>query len=180
MGNKNKKGRSLFFMGKWKQGIALFLSVILSITSVFTWNSTIRVHAEEAVIKSSAEGFEYRLRTYASGSTDYICTSDTTQVYDNYKDAIKGIAEITKKIVIERKLDKYSISIPVEIKADQRVSDIDGDNGANPFNDAVQKETYKETGFKIVSIFEMVTYDPEEGLTTQITKAVKPYLKNLI
>lgn len=69
MGNKNKKGRSLFFMGKWKQGIALFLSVILSITSVFTWNSTIRVHAEEAVIKSSAEGFEYRLRTYASGST---------------------------------------------------------------------------------------------------------------
>ena len=146
MGNKNKKGRSLFFMGKWKQGIALFLSVILSITSVFTWNSTIRVHAEEAVIKSSAEGFEYRLRTYASGSTDYICTSDTTQVYDNYKDAIKGIAEITKKIVIERKLDKYSISIPVEIKADQRVSDIDGDNGANPFNDAVQKETYKETG----------------------------------
>ena len=43
-------------MGKWKQGIALFLSVILSITSVFTWNSTIRVHAEEAVIKSSAEG----------------------------------------------------------------------------------------------------------------------------
>ncbi len=142
----NKKGRSLFFMGKWRQGIALFLSVILSITSVFTWNSTIRVHAEEAVIKSSAEGFEYRLRTYASGSTDYICTSDTTQVYDNYKDAIKGIAEITKKIVIERKLDKYSISIPVEIKADQRVSDIDGDNGANPFNDAVQKETYKETG----------------------------------
>ena len=32
----------------------------------------------------------------------------------------------------------------------------------------------------IVSIFEMVTYDPEEGLTIQITKAVKPYLKNLI
>lgn len=126
--------------------IALFLSVILSVTSVFAGNSSIRVHAEATVIKSSAEGFEYRLRTYASGSTDYICTSDTTQVYDNYKDAIKGIAEITKKIVIERKLDEYSISIPIEIKADQRVSDIDGDHGANPFNDAVQKETYKETG----------------------------------
>lgn len=133
-------------MKKLKQSVALFLSVILSVTSLFSWNSPIRVHAEEAVIKSSAEGFEYRLRTYASGSTDYICTSDKTQVYDNYKDAIKGIAEITKKIVIERKLDEYSISIPVEIKADQRVSDIDGDNGANPFNDAVQKETYKETG----------------------------------
>lgn len=133
-------------MKKLKQMIALFLSVILSVTSVFAGNSSIRVHAEATVIKSSAEGFEYRLRTYASGSTDYICTSDTTQVYDNYKDAIKGIAEITKKIVIERKLDEYSISIPIEIKADQRVSDIDGDHGANPFNDAVQKETYKETG----------------------------------
>ena len=126
-------------MKKLKQMIALFLSVILSVTSVFAGNSSIRVHAEATVIKSSAEGFEYRLRTYASGSTDYICTSDTTQVYDNYKDAIKGIAEITKKIVIERKLDEYSISIPIEIKADQRVSDIDGDHGANPFNDAVQK-----------------------------------------
>lgn len=133
-------------MKKLKQMIALFLSVILSVTSVFAGNSSIRVHAEATVIKSSAEGFEYRLRTYASGSTDYICTSDTTQVYDNYKDAIKVIAEITKKIVIERKLDEYSISIPIEIKADQRVSDIDGDHGANPFNDAVQKETYKETG----------------------------------
>lgn len=136
-------------MGKWKQGIALFLSVILSITSVFTWNSTIRVHAEEAVIKSSAEGFEYRLRTYASGSTDYICTSDTSQVYDNYKDAIKGIAEISRKIMVERKVEEYSIRIPVEIKADQKIDDIE--NGANPFNDAVKKETYKETG------------NPEEG-----------------
>ena len=43
----------------------------------------------------------------------------------------------------------------------------------------IEKE-HKKTGIKIVSIFEMVTYDPEEGLTTQITKAVKPYLKNLI
>ena len=31
----------------------------------------------------------------------------------------------------------------------------------------IEKE-HKKTGFKIVSIFEMVTYDPEEGLTTQI------------
>lgn len=43
----------------------------------------------------------------------------------------------------------------------------------------IEKE-HKKTGFKIVSIFEMVTYDPEEGLTIQITKTVKPYLKNLI
>ena len=43
----------------------------------------------------------------------------------------------------------------------------------------IEKE-HKKTGFKIVSIFEMVTYDPEEGLTIQVTRAVKPYLKNLI
>lgn len=137
-------------MKKWKQRIALFLSVILSITNVFTWNSTIRVHAEEAVIKSSAEGFEYRLRTYASGSTDYICTSDTSQVYDNYKDAIKGIAEISRKIMVERKVEKYSIKIPVEIKSDQKIDEIDA-HAANQFNDDVRNETYKETG------------NPEEG-----------------
>lgn len=137
-------------MKKWKQRIALFLSVILSITSVFTWNSTIRVHAEEAVIKSSADGFEYRLRTYASGSTDYICTSDTSQVYDNYKDAIKGIAEISRKIMVERKVEKYSIKIPVEIKSDQKIDEIDA-HAANQFNDDVRNETYKETG------------NPEEG-----------------
>lgn len=136
-------------MKKWKQRIALFLSMILSVTSMVTWDSPIRVHAEETVIKSSADGFEYRLRTYASGSTDYICTSDTTQVYDNYKDAIKGIADISRKILVERKVEEYSIRIPVEIKADQKIDDIE--NGANPFDDAVQKETYKETG------------NPEEG-----------------
>lgn len=43
----------------------------------------------------------------------------------------------------------------------------------------IEKE-YKKTGFKIISIFEMVIYDPDEGLTIQVTRAVKPYLKNLI
>lgn len=128
-------------MKKWKQRIALFLSVILSITSVFTWNSTIRVHAEEAVIKSSADDFEYR---YQSDTHEYLCTSDKTQVYDDYKDAIKGLADISRKILVERKVEPFIVKIPVEIKADQKVADIE--NASNPFNDAVQKETYKETG----------------------------------
>ena len=128
-------------MKKWKQRIALFLSVILSITSVFTCNSTIRVHAEEAVIKSSADGFEYR---YQSDTHEYLCTSDKTQVYDDYKDAIKGLADISRKILVERKVEPFIVKIPVEIKADQKVADIE--NASNPFNDAVQKETYKETG----------------------------------
>lgn len=128
-------------MKKWKQRIALFLSVILSITSVFTWNSTIRVHAEEAVIKSSADSFEYR---YQSDTHEYLCTSDKTQVYDDYKDAIKGLADISRKILVERKVEPFIVKIPVEIKADQKVADIE--NASNPFNDAVQKETYKETG----------------------------------
>ena len=128
-------------MKKWKQRIALFLSVSLSITSVFTWNSTIRVHAEEAVIKSSADGFEYR---YQSDTHEYLCTSDKTQVYDDYRDAIKGLADISRKILVERKVEPFIVKIPVEIKADQKVADIE--NASNPFNDAVQKETYKETG----------------------------------
>lgn len=137
-------------MKQWKQKIACLLAGIMVITGFFPWNSPISVHAEKSVIKSSVDDFEYRLRT--SGTNDYICTSDTRQVYDNYQEAIKAIADISKKIVLERKMDQYSISIPVEIKADQKVSDIDGDKGANPFNDAVQKEFYRETG------------NPEEGL----------------
>ena len=137
-------------MKQWKQKIACLLAGIMVITGFFPWNSPISVHAEESVIKSSVDDFEYRLRT--SGTNDYICTSDTRQVYDNYQEAIKAIADISKKIVLERKMDQYSISIPVEIKADQKVSDIDGDKGANPFNDAVQKEFYRETG------------NPEEGI----------------
>lgn len=137
-------------MKQWKQKIACLLAGIMVMTGFFPWNSSVSVYAEESVIKSSVDDFEYRLRR--SGTNDYICTSDTRQVYDNYQEAIKAIADISKKIVLERKMDQYSISIPVEIKADQKVSDIDGNKGANPFNDAVQKEFYRETG------------NPEEGI----------------
>ena len=137
-------------MKQWKQKIACLLAGIMVMTGFFPWNSPVSVYAEESVIKSSVDDFEYRLRR--SGTNDYICTSDTRQVYDHYQEAIKAIADISKKIVLERKMDQYSISIPVEIKADQKVSDIDGNKGANPFNDAVQKEFYRETG------------NPEEGI----------------
>ena len=140
-------------MKQWKQKIACLLAGIMVMTGFFPWNSPVSVYAEESVIKSSVDDFEYRLRR--SGTNDYICTSDTRQVYDNYQEAIKAIADISKKIVLERKMDQYSISIPVEIKADQKVSDIDGNKGANPFNDAVQKEFYRETG------------NPEEGIGLQ-------------
>lgn len=120
------------------------------ITGFFPWNSPVSVHAEESLIKSSADGFEYRLKVYESGIKEYICTSDTTQVYDNYQDAIKGLAEISRKIMVERKVEKYSIKIPVEIKSDQKIDEIDA-HAANQFNDDVRNETYKETG------------NPEEG-----------------
>lgn len=120
------------------------------ITGFFHWNSPVSVHAEESLIKSSADGFEYRLKVYESGIKEYICTSDTTQVYDNYQDAIKGLAEISRKIMVERKVEKYSIKIPVEIKSDQKIDEIDA-HAANQFNDDVRNETYKETG------------NPEEG-----------------
>lgn len=120
------------------------------ITGFFPLNSPVSVHAEESLIKSSADGFEYRLKVYESGIKEYICTSDTTQVYDNYQDAIKGLAEISRKIMVERKVEKYSIKIPVEIKSDQKIDEIDA-HAANQFNDDVRNETYKETG------------NPEEG-----------------
>ena len=131
-------------MKQWKQKIACLLAGIMVITGFFPWNSPVSVHAEESVIKSSAEGFEYRLKVYESGIKEYICTSNTTQVYDNYQDAIKGLADISRKILTERKAEPFTVKIPVEIKADQKVADIE--NGSNPFNDAVHKETYKETG----------------------------------
>ena len=137
-------------MKQWKQKIACLLAGIMVITGFFPLNSPVSVHAEESLIKSSADGFEYRLKVYESGIKEYICTSDTTQVYDNYQDAIKGLAEISRKIMVERKVEKYSIKIPVEIKSDQKIDEIDA-HAANQFNDDVRNETYKETG------------NPEEG-----------------
>ena len=107
------------------------------------------------MIKSSAKGFEYRLKTYESGYTEYICTSDTTQIYDNYKDAIKGSLKYQERSWRKGKAETYVIKIPVEIKANQKVDDIE--NGANPFDDAVQKEHTKtgnpdETGISSVSL----------------------------
>lgn len=128
-------------MKQWKQRIACLLAVVMTGTGLFSWNSPVSVHAEESVIKSSADGFEYR---YQSDTHEYLCTSDKTQVYDDYKDAIKGLADISRKILVERKVEPFIVKIPVEIKADQKVADIE--NASNPFNDAVQKETYKETG----------------------------------
>ena len=131
-------------MKQWKQRIACLLAVVMTVTGLFSWNSPVSVHAEESVIKSSADGFEYRLKVYESDTHEYLCTSDKTQVYDDYKDAIKGLADISRKILVERKVEPFIVKIPVEIKADQKVADIE--NASNPFNDAVQKETYKETG----------------------------------
>ena len=128
-------------MKQWKQRIVCLLAVVMTVTGFFPWNSPVSVHAEESVIKSSADGFEYR---YQSDTHEYLCTSDKTQVYDDYKDAIKGLADISRKILVERKVEPFIVKIPVEIKADQKVADIE--NASNPFNDAVQKETYKETG----------------------------------
>lgn len=128
-------------MKQWKQRIACLLAVVMTVTGLFSWNSPVSVHAEESVIKSSADGFEYR---YQSDTHEYLCTSDKTQVYDDYKDAIKGLADISRKILVERKVEPFIVKIPVEIKADQKVADIE--NASNPFNDAIQKETYKETG----------------------------------
>ena len=86
-------------MGKWRQGIALFLTGILIMTSIFTWNSPIRVHAKEAVIKSSADGFEYRLRTYASVSYTHLVTQLVTDAngYGKITDLYPGYYRLHEK-----------------------------------------------------------------------------------
>jgi len=86
------------------------------------------------------------------------------------------ISENAESILLEKKL--LAILQVEEDDLDEMMEKIIDDIIRSQI-EIIEKE-HKKTGFKIVSIFEMVTYDPEEGLTTQITKAVKPYLKNLI
>ena len=92
-------------------------------------------------------------------------------------DGLKVFSELINHVISENAesilLEKKKLLAILQVEED------DLDEIIRSQIEIIEKE-HKKTGFKIVSIFEMVTYDPEEGLTTQITKAVKPYLKNLI
>lgn len=132
---KVKKGKRLM-----AAALAVVLSVVTATTNVLP-SAMVQVHAAEGdTIQSSVEGFVYTEKK----NGDYICSTSEVQKYNDYKAAIKGLAELSRKIITERKIQEYNVKIPVEIKADEPVDEIE--NGANPFNDAVRDETYKETG----------------------------------
>lgn len=132
---KVKKGKRLM-----AAAMAVVLSVVMATTNVLP-SAVVQVHAAEGdTIQSSVEGFVYTEKK----NGDYICSTSEVQKYNDYKAAIKGLAELSRKIITERKIQEYNVKIPVEIKADEPVDEIE--NGANPFNDAVRDETYKETG----------------------------------
>lgn len=143
IGSKNKEERLLMKVKKGKRlmaaAMAVVLSVVMATTNVLPF--AIQVHAAEGdTVQSSVEGFVYTEKK----NGDYICSTSEVQKYNDYKAAIKGLAELSRKIITERKIQEYNVKIPVEIKADEPVDEIE--NGANPFNDAVRDETYKETG----------------------------------
>lgn len=100
-------------------------------------------------------------------------------------DGLKVFSELINRVVSENTesilLEKKNLLAILQMEEDD-LTEIMGkiiDDIIRSQIEIIEKE-HKKTGFKIVSIFEMVTYDPEEGLTIQVTKAVKPYLKNLI
>ena len=100
-------------------------------------------------------------------------------------DGLKVFSELINHVISENAesilLEKKNLLAILQMEEDD-LTEIMGkiiDDILRSQIEIIEKE-HKKTGFKIVSIFEMVTYDPEEGLTIQITKTVKPYLKNLI
>ena len=101
-------------MRRMKQSLAVVLSVILMITGIFSGSNSINIYADsEEVIKSSVDGFEYRLKVYESGYKEYLCTTDETKVYTSYKEAVKGIADLCRSLIKEQKVKQFVLTIPM-------------------------------------------------------------------
>ena len=66
---------------------------------------------------SGVEGFYYRKDQYG-----YVqCTTDKTYVYTSYDQVVKEIGSMAKKIYLEDKCNKFSLSVQIEIKTGERV-----------------------------------------------------------
>lgn len=100
-------------------------------------------------------------------------------------DGLKVFSELINHVISENTesilLEKKNLLAILQVEEDDLTEIMEKiiDDIIRSQIEIIEKE-YKKTGFKIISIFEMVTYDPDEGLTIQVTRAVKPYLKNLI
>lgn len=137
-------------MRRMKQSLAVLLSVILMITGIFSGSNSINIYADsEEVIKSSVDGFEYRLKVYESGYKEYLCTTDETKVYTSYEEAVKGIADLCRSLIKEQKVKQFVLTIPMEIKCDSKIEQIENYS----VDREITNEIYKETG------------NPEDGHT---------------
>ena len=132
---------------KGKRVMAAAMAVVLSVATVTAGvlpNTAVYVHAEESdrtwtkLADSSVDGFYYREDQY--GNIE--CITDKTCVYTSYDQMVKEIASIAKRIFLENKYAKYDFDIPVEIKSDHTIEEIE--NGK--CDKDIRNEIYKDTG----------------------------------
>lgn len=132
---------------KGKRVMAAAMAVVLSVATVTAGvlpNTAVYVHAEESdrawtkLADSSVDGFYYREDQY--GNIE--CVTDKTCVYTSYDQMVKEIASIAKRIFLENKYAKYAFDIPVEIKSDHTIEEIE--NGK--CDKDIRNEIYKDTG----------------------------------
>ena len=132
---------------KGKRVMVAAMAVVLSVATVTAGvlpNTAVYVHAEESdrtwtkLADSSVDGFYYREDQY--GNIE--CVTDKTCVYTSYDQMVKEIASIAKRIFLENKYAKYDFDIPVEIKSDHTIEEIE--NGK--CDKDIRNEIYKDTG----------------------------------
>lgn len=132
---------------KGKRVAAAAMAVALSMVTVTTGvlpNTEVHVHAEESdrtwtkLADSSVDGFYYREDQH--GNIE--CVTDKTYVYTSYDQMVKEIASMAKRIFLENKYARYDLDIPVEIKSDHTIEDIE--NGK--CDKDIHNEIYKDTG----------------------------------
>lgn len=132
---------------KGKRVMAAAMAAVLSVATVTTGvlpNTAVYVHAEESdrmwtkLADSSVDGFYYREDQY--GNIE--CVTDKTCVYTSYDQMVKEIASIAKRIFLENKYARYDFDIPVEIKSDHTIEEIE--NGK--CDKDIRNEIYKDTG----------------------------------
>ena len=132
---------------KGKRVMAAAMAVVLSVATVTTGvlpKTAVYVHAEESdrtwtkLADSSVDGFYYREDQY--GNIE--CVTDKTCVYTSYDQMVKEIASIAKRIFLENKYARYDFDIPVEIKSDHTIEEIE--NGK--CDKDIRNEIYKDTG----------------------------------
>ena len=132
---------------KGKRVAAAAMAVALSMATVTTGvlpNTEVHVHAEELdrtwtkLADSSVDGFYYREDQHGNIK----CVTDKTCVYTSYDQMVKEIASIAKRIFLENKYARYDLDIPVEIKSDHTIEDIE--NGK--CDKDIHNEIYKDTG----------------------------------